>query len=141
MYKIVNWKFAFLNARPAKVARSALLGGIEAGRLFIEEIAYLCKKQHMQSRQAIPVIRKHLLWEYDWENIDFSRLATVVIERVIERGTPAEWQEIVYYYGTDKILAVAEKSTRLDRKHKNFTPIYLQSGFIHDPQNLGRHPA
>ncbi len=95
----------------------------------------------MQSERSIPVIRKHLLWEYDWENIDFFHLATVVIERVIERGTPAEWQEIVNYYGIDKILAVAEKSTRLDRKHKNFTPIYLQSGFIHDPQNPGRHSA
>jgi hypothetical protein len=32
-----------------------------------------------------PNIRKHLLWEHNWENIDFSQLATIVIERVIER--------------------------------------------------------
>lgn len=80
-----------------------------------------------------PVIRRHLLWEYDWENIDFSRLSVVVIERVIERGNPSEWQEIVNFYGVKKILDTAEKSTRLDQKHKNFTPIYLKSGFIHDP--------
>lgn len=80
---------------------------------------------------AIPCIRRHLLWEYDWETIDFSLLAAVVIERVIERGNPAEWQEIVNFYGRDKILNVAEKSTRLDLKHKNFTRIYLQSSFIH----------
>lgn len=79
-----------------------------------------------------PVIRRHLLWEYDWENIDFSRLATVVIERVIERGNPSDWQEIVNFYGTERILNIAEKSTRLDQKHKNFTRIYLKSGFIHD---------
>ncbi len=88
----------------------------------------------MSEIQKAPVIRPHLLWEYAWDSIDFSRLATVVIERVIERGNPAEWQEIVHFYGTKKILDVAEKSTRLDRKHKNFTRIYLQSGFIHDPQ-------
>lgn len=81
-----------------------------------------------------PVIRRHLLWEYDWENVDFSRLATVVVERVIERGNPAEWQEIVNFYGIEKILNIANKSTRLDLKHKNFTRIYLQSGFIHDLQ-------
>lgn len=81
--------------------------------------------------QAGPNIRKHLLWEYDWENLDFSNLATVVIERVIERGLPSEWQEIVDYYGTEKILSTSEKSTRLDLKHKHFTRIYLQSGFIH----------
>lgn len=78
-----------------------------------------------------PVIRRHLLWEYDWEEIDYSKIATVVIERVIERGNPEEWMEIVAFYGNEKILAVSENSTRLDKKHKNFTRIYLQSGFIH----------
>lgn len=81
--------------------------------------------------QAGPNIRKHLLWEYDWENLDFFSWATVVIERVIERGLPSEWQEIVDFYGIEKILSTAEKSTRLDLKHKHFTRIYLQSGFIH----------
>jgi hypothetical protein len=84
----------------------------------------------MPEIQSKPLIRKHLLWEYDWEEVDFSRLAAVVIERVIERGTPDEWQEIVNFYGVEKILLVAEKSSRLDRKNKNFTRIYLQSGFI-----------
>lgn len=83
---------------------------------------------------AHPNIRRHLLWEYDWENLDFSKLATVVIERVIERGLPAEWQEIVDFYGLETILLTAEKSTRLDAKHKHFTKIYLQSGFIHAAQ-------
>ncbi len=84
------------------------------------------------------MIRPHLLWEYVWDDLDFSRMATVVIERVIERGNAHEWQEIVNFYGVDKILAIAQKSTRLDKKHKNFTPIYLQSGFIYDPQRPGR---
>ena len=90
----------------------------------------------MRSSPPNPVIRRHLLWEYEWESIDFSRLATVVIERVIERGDPAEWQEIVNYYGVGKILSVAEKSTRISPRDKNFTRIYLQSGFIHDPEKV-----
>ncbi len=90
---------------------------------------------------ANPAIRKHLLWEYEWESIDFSRLATVVIERIIERGNPFEWQEIVNFYGVEKIAEIAEKSTRLDLKHKNFTRIYLQSGFIHDLQKSGHHSS
>lgn len=81
-----------------------------------------------------PNIRRHLLWEYDWDQLDFSRMATVVIERVIERGLPPEWQEIVDFYGKDKILHTAENSTRLDAKHKQFTRIYLKSGFIHVAQ-------
>ncbi len=88
----------------------------------------------MPEDSTVPNIRRHLLWEYDWDDVDFAQLATVVIERVIERGLPAEWQAIVNYYGIDKILNTAAHSTRLDLKHKNFTSIYLKSGFIHDPQ-------
>ncbi len=88
-----------------------------------------------------PNIRKHLLWEYDWDHVDFSRLATVVVKRVIERGNLFEWQEIVDFYGIEQILNIANTSTRLDSKHKNFTRIYLQSGFIHDVQKPGRHTA
>lgn len=86
-----------------------------------------------------PNIRKHLLWEYDWETFDFSRMATVVIERVIERGRPEEWQEIVDFYGADKVLETTEHSPRLDAKHKHFTRVYLKSGFIHVTQKPDSH--
>ena len=99
------------------------------------------KEKYVHAKQKVPAIRPHLLWEYDWDTIDFSRLATVVIERVIERGNPAEWQEIVNFYGLEQILSTAEKSTRLDLKHKNFTRIYLKSGFIYDPQRPGSYTA
>lgn len=77
-----------------------------------------------------PSIRKHLLWEYSWNEVDFSKLATVVIERVIERGDFHDWEEIIRYYGKQKIKSVALKSTRLDKKNKNFTTIFLKSGFF-----------
>ncbi len=77
-----------------------------------------------------PVIRKHLLWEYNWEDIDFCQLATVVIERVIDRGDMRDWKEIIRFYGKPKIKTVAEKSTRLDKKNKHFTSIFLQSEFV-----------
>ncbi len=56
--------------------------------------------------KATPDIRPHLLWEYRWEEVDFTRLATVVIERVVERGTPKEWEEILRFYGKEEILKV-----------------------------------
>ena len=77
-----------------------------------------------------PAIRRHLLWEYDWEKIDFSRMYSIVIERVIERGDFQDWREIIRYYGKAKIRKTAEESTRLDKKNKNFTPIFLQSDFV-----------
>ena len=77
-----------------------------------------------------PSIRKHLLWEYNWEEIDFPKLATVVIERVIERGNITDWKEIIRFYGKAKIRTIAKKSTRLNKKNKQFTFIFLQSDFV-----------
>lgn len=77
-----------------------------------------------------PDIRKHLLWEYNIQDFDFDVLATVAIERVIERGNLDDWREILRYYGHEKILETSRKSPRLDEKNKNFTPIILNSGFL-----------
>jgi hypothetical protein len=61
----------------------------------------------MKSSTPRPRIRKHLLWEYDWESFDFDRSAAVVIERVIERGNMEDWREMLRYYGVEKVLEVA----------------------------------
>ena len=55
-----------------------------------------------------------------------------MIERIIERGTMEEWKEMLRYYGKEWILDIAEKSTRLDEKNKQFTPLFLESEFILD---------
>lgn len=90
--------------------------------------------------KAPPNIRKHLLWEYDWESVDFEKLSTVIIERIIERGTMDEWKEMLRYYGKERILFVSKKSTRLDKKNKQFTPLFLDSEFIlHDSYRKGSH--
>lgn len=47
--------------------------------------------------KANPAIRKHLLWEYNWEEFDFSELAVVVVERVIERGDFKDWHSFSRY--------------------------------------------
>ncbi len=52
-----------------------------------------------------------------------------MIERVIERGNMEEWRQILGYYGREKVLAVARTSRQLDRKHKQFTEIYVDSAF------------
>jgi hypothetical protein len=76
-----------------------------------------------------PQIRWHLLWEYNKEKFNFRQSANIVIERVIERGTPEEWREIIRFYGKDKIMEVTQKSKQLDAKNRNFAYIYLQSTY------------
>lgn len=75
-------------------------------------------------------LRPHLLWEYDQSKFNYRRGATVVIERVIERGTIEEWREIVRFYGKEKVLEVAEGSRQLDARDKHFTKIFVDSNLV-----------
>lgn len=77
-------------------------------------------------------IRPHLLWEFDLATFDFDQSAVIVIERIIERGNLQEWQQMLRYYGNETVLQVAEESHSLDRKHKQFTEIFVHSGFNAD---------
>jgi hypothetical protein len=81
------------------------------------------------SKKLVPQIRRHLLWEYNYDKLDFTRSFVIVIERVIERGNMNEWKEILLYYGREKVLEVARKSKQLDNKDKQFTEIYVYSEF------------
>lgn len=77
----------------------------------------------------IPVIRPHLLWEFDGSKFDFEKSRTIVIERVVERGDMMDWKEIIRCYGKDNILAIVKNSKNLDIKDKRFTEIYVNSDF------------
>lgn len=81
------------------------------------------------SQKTVPQIRKHLLWEYDFDNFDYLLSKKIVIERIIERGNLKEWKEMLQFYGKDTVLEVARNSKQLDRKEKNFTEIFVDSEF------------
>ncbi|MFM9950741.1 MAG: DUF6922 domain-containing protein [Saprospiraceae bacterium] len=74
-------------------------------------------------------IRSHLLWEYDLTNFDFKKSADIVIERIIERGNMEEWQQMLRFYGIEKVLSVARTSRQLDARNKQFTEIFVHSDF------------
>ncbi len=76
-------------------------------------------------------ISPHLLWEYNLATFDFDRSKSIVIERVIQRGTLEDWQEIVKYFGTDPILEVVQNSKQLSKKDKDFTQIFIHSSLLH----------
>jgi hypothetical protein len=50
-----------------------------------------------------------LFWDTDINKIDWERQKKAVIERVWERGTEEEQNEIIRYYGMDVVNAVINK--------------------------------
>lgn len=51
-----------------------------------------------------PNLPKRLFWEFKYDEIDWRKGADIVIERVVERGSPEEWQEMIRYYGEKKVV-------------------------------------
>lgn len=54
-----------------------------------------------------PSLSKTLFWDIRYDTIQWDRNYRFVIERVLERGTFAEWPEIKRYYGLEKIKETA----------------------------------
>lgn len=76
-------------------------------------------------------ISPHLLWEYNLATFNYDRSKKVVIERVIQRGTLEDWQQIAKYFGTETILEIAQASKQLSQKDKDFTAIFIHSRLLH----------
>lgn len=51
-----------------------------------------------------PTLRQSLFWEYKQESIDWQRDYVFVLQRVFEWGKEEEWEELIRFYGKDKVL-------------------------------------
>ena len=51
-----------------------------------------------------PNLPKRLFWDWRYDAIDWQNLYPSIIARVIERGTNEEVQELIRFYGKDKVV-------------------------------------
>lgn len=77
------------------------------------------------------IINTALLWEYDLETFNYDKSYKIVIERVLQLGNLEEWQNMVNYYSREQILETIEWSAQLDKRDKDFSKFFLNSGFLH----------
>jgi hypothetical protein len=60
-------------------------------------------------RQDLP---ENLFWEFNYETIDWrEKGAVIVIERVLDRGNSREFEEMIRFYGREKVLQVLKGET------------------------------
>ncbi|WP_211345638.1 DUF6922 domain-containing protein [Paraflavitalea soli] len=55
---------------------------------------------------------KGLFWDWRYDDIDWQKSSVSIIERVLERGIFDEWEEIIRFYGKDKILTALTKEIK-----------------------------
>jgi len=51
-----------------------------------------------------PDLPKHLFWDFRYNEIEWREEYLTVIARVVERGTPEHWLEIIRYYGESFVI-------------------------------------
>lgn len=82
--------------------------GLEEGFLMTLQVFYDIaeEKRHLaeQYRPDISKFRLTLFWDTSLDKIDFNEHRRYVINRVFERGTEDEIQEIIRFYGRESIL-------------------------------------
>lgn len=68
----------------------------------IEEI----KRKQPKSHPDLAKLRRVLFWDTKMENIDWEKQDKTVIKRVFERGDEIEKEEIVRFYGQEKVNSI-----------------------------------
>ncbi|HVU54266.1 MAG TPA: hypothetical protein VHD83_04390 [Puia sp.] len=87
--------------------------GLEEGALLMLQMFYdINEKKRREASGNHPdftKIRKNLFWDTDIHSIDWEKHAKAVIRRVFERGNTSEKEEIIRFYGPEKVKAVMGK--------------------------------
>lgn len=79
---------------------------LEEGTLALLQTYFDIKKEKSKIKQTTPnlaLLRKSLFWDTDSNKIDWSKQYKAVIQRVFERGNEIEREEIIRFYGKEKI--------------------------------------
>ncbi len=82
----------------------------EEGYFMTLQVFYDIKEPKSKTKKVqspnLSILRKVLFWDTDINKIDWERQKKAVIQRVWERGTAEERDEILRYYGLDVVNAV-----------------------------------
>lgn len=85
----------------------------EEGYFMTLQVFYDIKELKSKPKKAqspnLSILRKVLFWDTDINKIDWERQKKAVIQRVWERGTEEEQNEIIRYYGMDVVNTVINK--------------------------------
>ena len=89
--------------------------GLEEGILAILQTYYDIgiekDKQHSKTPN-LDLLKKALFWDTDFNQINWEKQYSPVIERVFERGNESEKNEIIRFYGSQKVNDVLDSITR-----------------------------
>ncbi|MBC6113220.1 hypothetical protein H7U22_22680, partial [Pedobacter sp. CCM 8938] len=45
-----------------------------------------------------------LFWDLDFDKLDWNRNYRTIMERVLDKGSPKDWEEMIRFYGREKVI-------------------------------------
>ncbi|MGL4581890.1 MAG: helix-turn-helix transcriptional regulator [Flavobacterium sp.] len=87
--------------------------GLEEGTLVLLQAYYdiqRIKEKESQDTPNLNILSKALFWDTDIQHINWNQQYRAVIQRVFERGNEKDKNEIIRFYGTDKIEQALQES-------------------------------
>lgn len=72
-------------------------------------------------------LSKSLFWDVDYDTIDWDKHAPYVVERVINRGTLAEFKIIKNYYGKAKLKKITKQFRYMNDEVLHFCSVYFDT--------------
>ncbi len=65
-------------------------------------------------------INPSLLWEYNLEKLDYTKMRNLIVQRIIERGWPEDWFAMLNLYGIEGVKNAVQELPYLNEKDLNF---------------------
>jgi len=91
--------------------------GLEEGTMHILQAYYEIQKARLENskRPDLSILRKALFWDADIAKIDWEQQYKSVIKRVFERGNLQEKEEIISFYGKEKVKEIVGSANATDK--------------------------
>ena len=68
----------------------------------------------MSRQECIQGFSDSVFWDVDRKQIDLSRHAPYVVQRVLEYGQISDWKLLLAYYGLDEIVSISKNLRSLE---------------------------
>lgn len=107
---IIKGKRGINTALALKIEREL---GLEEGTLVLLQAYYEIQKIKEKESKNTPnlnLLSKALFWDTDIQHIDWERQYRAVIQRVFERGNENDKNEIIRFYGAEKVSQALQES-------------------------------
>jgi len=63
------------------------------------------ERQPLLNNVKRPNLPRVLFWDLDFDKIDWKRSYRMVMERVLDKGNTAEWEEMIRFYGKVNVIS------------------------------------